>query len=312
MTPRAKAIRRTARGALLACCVACGVAAAADRAELAVRDDRGALISLAAPARRIVSLAPHITELLFAVGAGDRLVATVDYSDYPDAARRIARVGSVHALDLERVLSLRPDLIVVWLHGSPQRQIERLALIGVPTYYSEPRRLDDVASTLERFGRLAATEAQARRAARDYRERLSALRARYSGRAPVDVFYQVWNRPLLTVNDAHLISDVLRLCGGRNVFGSLATLVPTVSLEAVLQANPQAIIASSEGPQSDAGTFAPWRAWPRLAAVAQGALFAVDADTISRQTPRILDATQTVCERLEAVRARMARGGKSD
>jgi iron complex transport system substrate-binding protein len=280
------------------------VGAAADSA---VRDDRGATLELRAPARRIVSLAPHITELLFAAGAGDYVVGAVEYSDYPDAARRIPRVGSVHALDLERVLSLRPDLIVVWLHGSPQRQLERLALLGVPTYYSEPRRLEDVAGTLERFGRLAGTGQAAGRAAAAYRARLAALRARYAGAAPVEVFFQIWNQPLLTVNDSQLISDVLRLCGGRNVFGSLATLVPAVSVEAVLQANPQVIIAASDDARHEAAALAPWRAWPRLAAAAQGNLFAVDADSISRQSPRILDAAQGVCERLDTARARSER-----
>jgi iron complex transport system substrate-binding protein len=305
MMLRARAIRRIAYGALLAAsCAMVEVGAAADSA---VRDDRGATLELRAPARRIVSLAPHITELLFAAGAGDYVVGAVEYSDYPDAARRIPRVGSVHALDLERVLSLRPDLIVVWLHGSPQRQLERLALLGVPTYYSEPRRLEDVAGTLERFGRLAGTGQAAGRAAAAYRARLAALRARYAGAAPVEVFFQIWNQPLLTVNDSHLISDVLRLCGGRNVFGSLATLVPAVSVEAVLQANPQVIIAASDDARHEAAALAPWRAWPRLAATAQGNLFAVDADSISRQSPRILDAAQAVCERLDAARARAQR-----
>ena len=304
MMPRANAIRGCA---LLALGFACGLAVAAELTNIAVRDDRGVTLELRATARRIVSLAPHITELLFASGAGDYVVGAVDYSDYPDAARRVPRVGSVHALDLERVLSLRPDLIVVWLHGSPQRQLERLALLGVPTYYSEPRRLEDVASAIERFGRLAGTQQAAERAAAAYRARLAALRAGYAARPPVEVFVQVWNRPLLTVNDSHLLSDVLRLCGARNVFGSLATLVPAVSLEAVLQANPQAIVAASEAAQGDAAALAPWRAWPRLAAAAQGNLFAVDADSISRQSPRILDAVQTVCERLDEARARARR-----
>lgn len=303
MIARAGIVRRGALAALLTACLAAHeLAAAAERAELAVRDDRGVTLVLRAPARRIVSLAPHITELLFAAGAGEYVVGAVDYSDYPDAALRIARVGSVHALDLERVLALRPDLVVVWLHGSPQRQLERVALLGLPVFYSEPRRLDDVASAIERFGRLAGTEQVAEHAAAAYRERLAGLRTRYAGRAPLDVFVQVWAQPLLTVNDSHLISDVLRLCGARNVFGSLATLVPTVSVEAVLAANPQAIIAVSGASQNDAAAFAPWRAWPRLSAAAQDNLFAVDADSISRQTPRILDAAQAVCERLDAAR----------
>ncbi len=303
MNPFAHAMRRRACGALAACMLVWSVAGAAGPRDIAVRDDRGVRVRLAAPARRIVSLAPNITELLFAAGAGERVVGAVDYSDYPDAARRIPRVGSVHALDLERVLSLRPDLIVVWLHGSPQRQLERLAVLGVPTFYSEPRRLDDVASAIERFGRLAGTESEAERAARDYRARLAALRARFADRATVDVFYQVWGQPLLTVNNSQLISDVLRMCGGRNVFGSLAPLVPTVSVEAVLEANPQAIVVASAGPDEAAEAFKPWRAWPRLAAVAQGNLFAADDDTISRQTPRILDAGKRLCEQLDTARA---------
>ncbi|MDH4189266.1 MAG: cobalamin-binding protein [Betaproteobacteria bacterium] len=276
-------------------------------AQIRVTDARGHAVMLDRPAQRIISLAPHITELLFAAGAGDRVVGVVDYSDYPEAAKHLPRIGNLRALDLERIVALKPDLVVVWLHGSSMRQLDRVAALGLPIFHSEPRRLEDVAIELDRLGVLAGTEVAAARAAQAYRARLAGLRARYAGRRPIDVFYQVWTRPLLTVNDQHLISRVLRLCGGRNVFGALAPLVPEVSIEAVVVANPRAILTASVAPEYDREALALWHDWPRIAAVARGNLYTIDADLISRDTPRILDAAQAVCERLDAARREAAR-----
>ena len=277
-----------------------GVAAAA---ELRLTDDAGRSVILKQPAQRIISLAPHMTELLFAAGAGARVVGTVEYSNYPRAAQAIARIGDSAQLDLERIVALQPDLVVVWQNGNAQRQLEKLLQLGIPVFYNEPRRLSDIARAIEQLGLLAGTQATALPAARAFLARTAELRRRYAGRAQVSVFFQIWDRPLLTVSGEHLVSDVIRLCGGENVFAGLKLLTPEISTEAVLAADPEAIGGvSAEAGQ--AGNLDAWKQWPRLRAVARGNLFVVDSDIISRNTPRILDGAEQLCEQLEAARAR--------
>lgn len=288
-----------ALGALTA--LACTAAAA----EIRMVDDHGRTVVLQQPARRIVSLAPHVTELLFAAGAGERVVGAVDYSDYPEAAKGIPRVGSNRQLDLERIVTLKPDLIVVWLHGSAQRQLDKLLLLGIPVFYNEPRRLSDIARSIEQFGRLAGTERAARAASRAFIAREAELRARYAGRPPVRVFYQIWEQPLMTVNGQHLISDVLRLCGGQNIFAELAPLVPVIPTEAVVSADPEAIGTAVIGGKARSGLDG-WKKWPRLTATARDNFFYVPSDYISRHTPRILEGARQVCEALDTARAKRA------
>lgn len=276
-------------------------------APLRTLDDDGTLIELAQPARRIVSLAPHTTELLYAIGAGDRIVATVNYADYPEAAKQLPRVGDAHLLDLERIAALKPDLIVVWMHGSAAQQIERLRALGLPVFHSESHRLNDIGQGMRRLGVLTGTAAAAEVAARAYERDLAALRQQYSGRKPLRVFYQVWHQPLLTLNDQHLISDAVRLCGGVNVFGGLSALVPTVSVEAVLAAKPDLVATTQRmGTQSEDGLDR-WRGLQHFEPGAKGRFVIVHPDLISRQTPRILQGTQALCEGFDQVRRELAR-----
>lgn len=273
---------------------------------LQITDDRGVTLVLPGTARRIVTLAPHLTELLFAAGAGDRVVGTVEYSNYPAAAQRIPRVGDVRALDLERIVSLKPDLILVWLTGSPQSQLDVLSALGMPIYYSEPRSLDAIGDAIERFGVLAGTPEPARAAAARYRRRLADLRERHRGRDPVGVFHQVWDQPLMTVNGEHLISQVLELCGGRNVYAGLRPWVPQLDREAVLDIDPEVIGSAGSGGPSQAGLGA-WLAWPQLRAVARGNFYIVEPDLISQHVPRILDGAEQICAQLEIARQRRPR-----
>lgn len=272
-------------------------------AQVAVRDDFGNEVRLARPAARIVSLAPHLTELLYAAGAGQRLVGAVEFSDFPPEASALPRVGSDARIDLEAVLALRPDLVVAWPNAGSLRTVERLAELGLPVFRSEPRELDDVARTLQRLGRLAGSEAQAERAAAAFRARAAALEKRYGGQRKVRVFYQIWDRPLLTVNGDHIISKVIGLCGGENVFAGLPLLVPEVDREAVLRADPAAIVASGSN-DAQPQWLEMWRPFPGLAAAARGQLYAIPADLIQRQTPRILEGAERLCGMLEAARAR--------
>lgn len=284
-------------------------AASAAQAAVSVVDDAGDTVTLSAPARRVVSLAPHGTELVYAAGGGATLVGAVSYSDYPPEAKTLPRVGSNTALDLERIVALKPDLIVVWRHGNDGRQVDRLRTLGIAAFHSEPRKVDDVATDLERLGALLGTDAAAREAAARFRERIAALRTRYAGAAPVSVFYQVWDRPLMTLNGSHVVSDAIALCGSRNVFGGLAPRVPTVSVEAVVAADPEAIVTARAGataPAADAPLpdLAIWRAWPRLTAVARGNLFSIDGDLINRPGPRLADGIDELCRDLERARSR--------
>ncbi|KAG0192394.1 hypothetical protein DFQ28_009347 [Apophysomyces sp. BC1034] len=311
-----------ASGVLLAGLLALSGASAPARgmaAPVSVLDDSGARVTLNAPARRVVSLAPSVTELIFAAGGGDRLVGTVSFSDYPRAARNVPVIGTHAALDLERIAATRPDLIVLWWHGNQDRQIERLKTLRIPLFYSGPRRLADIGSTLVRLGTLLGTEPRAHESARAFDTRITALRQRYAGQQPVSVFFQVWDNPLMTLNGSHIVSDVISVCGGRNLFGSLGEQVPTVSTEAVIAADPDAIVTARPEPKRadppaqstgdghdrrDEPSLRGWLRWQSMHAVARGSLFALDADLISRPGPRLADAAAVLCQDLDLVRQR--------
>ena len=277
------------------------LAAGAAQAQIRVADDYGREVALAAPAQRVVSLAPHLTELMFAAGAGARLVGALEYSDYPAEAKALPRVGSEASIDLEALVALRPDLVIAWPNAGSARAVERIAALGIPVFRSEPRELEDIARTMETLGRLAGTQAAAGAAAKAFRERAARIERRYAQRARVRVFYQVWDRPLVTVNGDHVISKVMRLCGGENVLAALPALAPEIDREAVLRADPEVIVASGTGGARPAW-LDDWKAFPALAAVRQGNLYAIRPDLLQRHTPRLLDGTEELCRILQAVR----------
>ena len=217
---------------------ACAMTAQA-HAAISVRDDAGTVVTLDKPAQRIVSLAPHVTELLFAAGAASKIVGNVKYSDYPPAASAIPRVGDNRNVDIERLLALKPDLLVVWRHNASLRQMEQLRKLGIPLYYSDPHKLEDIPESVLKMGQLSGTEQQARQSAAQLQQQVDSLNARYRNRPQVRVFYQVWNRPLYTLNESHIVSDMIRTCGGENIFAKLPTAAPSLSPEAVLQENPE-------------------------------------------------------------------------
>lgn len=254
-----------------------------------------------APARRIVSLAPHITELLFAVGAGAWIVGAVQFSNFPPEAQRIPRIGSYEQFDLEAILALEPDLVIAWSSGNPQSQLAKLERLGFVLFHSDPKRITDIPTDMRRFGAQTGTMATAEAQATAFEQTYQRLRQHFSNRTKVRVFYQIWNHPLMTVNGGHMIDHVMRLCGGENVFQSLPVLAPTVSVEAVLQANPQAIIASGMAEERPEWLDA-WRRWSHMTAVSQDNLFVIPPDLIQRHTPRILQGAVRMCDILERVR----------
>ena len=270
-------------------------------AAVTARDDAGHVITLAQPAQRVVSLAPHATELLFAAGAAERVVGVLSHSDFPAEAKRLPVVGDSRQIDIERLLALKPDLLVVWLHGSSARQLEQLQQLGIPLFYSEPHKLDEIPDAVVRLGQLLGTDAVAAKRAAQLRQTLSTLTARYAGRPTVRVFYQVWSKPLYTLNGRHIVSDAIRVCGGENIFDRLATTAPIVNIEAVLQANPEAIVTGSNLQKTETG-LALWQDYPALLAVKNNNLFAIDADLLNRAGPRLIDGTAALCEKLDSAR----------
>ena len=272
-------------------------------AAITVRDDDGNAVTLEKPAQRILALAPHITELLFAAGGGEKIVGVVSYSDYPEAAKKIANVGDNRQYDMERIIAMKPDLIVVWMHGSAERQIAMLRQLKVPIYHSDPKKLADIPNNMERLGQLMGTEKVAAPAATQLRARLASMSAQYSQRPPVRLFYQVWDKPLYTISGASIISDAMRVCGGQNVFGAMKVVAPVVTAEGVLQENPEAIFATSEKSDADSeGGLAMWRVFPSLAAVRNNNLFRLNGDLLNRAGPRMVDGTAAMCEKLELAR----------
>ena len=266
------------------------------RAEVTVRDAMATTVTLTRPARRIVTLVPHATELVYAAGAGDRMVGTVDYSDYPPSARKLPRIGSMMGVSLEAILRVRPDLVIAWKDGTSPQMIARLREQGVAVYVSRPAQLDDVAREILALGHLAGTDAAAARSAAVYRQRLAKLVTRYRGRTPVSVYYQVSPAPIFTLSDASFIGAVLHLCGGRNVFGALAVPAPQVSLESVVAARPQVMLAGS------LSELAMWTQWRSIPAVAHGTFYAINTDLASRPGPRLADAAEAICATLDTAR----------
>ncbi len=277
------------------------LASAGAHAAITVTDDDGNLVTLAKPARRVIAMAPHVTELLFAAGGGERIVGAVSYSDYPEAAKRITQIGSNRQIDMERVIAMKPDLIVVWMHGSSERQIEQLRALGFPLFHSEPRKLADIANSLTRLGKLMGTETVADAAAADLRRELARLTTHYANRPPVRMFYQVWDKPLYTLNGGHIVSDAIRLCGGENIFAHMKVTAPVVSVEAVLQEDPEAIFSTAERSEKDGGVNL-WLPFASMTANKRGNLFRIDGNLLNRSGPRMIQGTAALCEKLEQAR----------
>ncbi len=276
---------------LLAALALPGAAAAAEARAI---DDRGKEIVLAATAKRIVTLAPSLAELVFAAGAGNKLAGVSAWSDYPAAAKTLPQVGGYGKIDLERLLRLRPDLVIGWRGGNAPGDLARLEKLGIPLYVSEAQHLSDIPRQIEAIGRLAGTSAQARLTAAAFRRELGELERRHAGARPVGVFFQIWHRPLITVNGSHLIDEVIRLCGGVNPYAALPAQTPTITLESLLAADPAVIAGGND--------IEYWRRYPQLAAVRHGRLATIDPDLMNRATPRLLEGARQLCAALEQAR----------
>jgi iron complex transport system substrate-binding protein len=270
----------------------------ADHLALQLQDDEQRSLELARPAQRIVSLAPGATAMLFAAGAGDRVVGTSEYSNEPLAAAAIPRIGDSQSFDVERVLALHPDVVVVWSGGTSPTQLARLEGVGLRIYRHRLTGLDDIPSSLERFGRLAGTQPQAQAAAAQFTQRIAALRGRYLQASPATVLLQVWDRPIYTVGRAEIMTDVIHACGYRNVYEDLADPGPAVTLESVLARDPQIILALPPDQNSGRDWVAAWRAFPSMRAVRLGRVVSWTDQRLSRLGPSIVDAAEDLCRAL--------------
>ncbi len=307
----ARATRRTGRCALLGLLL---LWSAVPAQAATFRDDAGREVLIEAPPRRVITLAPNLTEFVYAVGAGDTLVATVDASLHPEAARSLPHIGDHRRLDVERVLSLAPDLVLAWHHGNNGREIAQLQAAGLTFFFLEPRRLGDVPRALERVGELFARTEAGHARAEELRRELASLRARYADAAPVTAFYQVWPQPLMTLNREHLVNDMMALCGARNVFAGLAPLVPRLSTEAVLAADPEVMLAPDLARQDGDAfrrdpalpAFAQWQRFDGMTAVRRGWFYALPAATFTGQGPRVSEGARALCGALDEVRRERA------
>lgn len=288
-------MRTVLRFALLVFCLAVATPTPA----LTVTDDLGVELRFDGPVQRVISLSPHLTELMYSIGAGDRLAGAVRGSDFPAEAAALPEVGDASGLDFERILYLRPDLVLAWRSGNRSVDIARLRSLGMHVLVLEPQRLEDIPRHLRLLAELTHRQERAQEVTREFDRRLDALKRRYAGRVGLRVLFEIWHQPLFTVNGDHIISDVLRLCSAQNIFAGLPRLAGEVSLEQVLLLDPDAIVVGSEA--GDAGVKN-WLEFPYLKAVRSGNLFAVSADQITRQTPRTIGAAERLCADLDKAR----------
>jgi iron complex transport system substrate-binding protein len=285
--------------------VAClaAVTGVARAAALTVTDDVGRRVTLSQIPRRIISLAPGATEMLFAAGAGSRVIATVEFSDEPPAAREVPRIGDSNAIDVERVVALRPDVVVVWEGGNNVGQVGQLERLGIPLYREKVSRLSDLAPSLRRLGALADTGAVAEKAARDVEAHLASLARQFGGRAPVTVLLEVWNRPIYTVGGSQMMTDSLQLCGASNIFSDLKIQGPAVDMEAIIARNPEVIVAVA--PPGVAHEWVEeWKRFTSLRAVRNEALIAFEDQRLSRLGPSAIGGTEALCKAIDSRRPR--------
>lgn len=268
---------------------------------ISIIDDEGIEHTFDQPLQRIVSLMPHATELLFEVGAGDHVVGAVQYSDYPEAAKKIPRVGGYSALNIEAIVALKPDLLIAWPEGNRNRELDRLKALGLPILVSDPREFKDIANALFIYGKITDNNEQAAKAIETFNKKLTYLRNTYSEQEKVSVFYQVWNAPLMTQNGNTFISRAIEVCGGINIFSDLPMTNPQVSIESILIQDPQVIVASGMG-QARPEWLDDWRQYKTLQAVEANQLYHIAPELFQRPTVRFLLGTEQLCEAMQKAR----------
>lgn len=270
-------------------------------ADIHVVDANGDALILESPAQRIIALSPHIVENLFSIGAGELIVGSAEYADYPEAALAIPAVANYATVNLEAVVNLKADLVIAWGSGTNANIIERVRTLNIPVFIDEPQTLEDIASSLKVFGQLTGRESQASVAAKQFVNNLNQLKSNNTNKFEVSVLYQLWHNPIQTVNNDNVISDVIKLCGGVNLFGDAVAPAPVINREIIIARNPDAIVASGTDEKQPAW-LGEWQKWPGLNAVQNNHIFVIPPDILQRFTPRILLGAKAMCEHLDRVR----------
>ncbi|MDB2533178.1 cobalamin-binding protein [Porticoccaceae bacterium] len=270
-------------------------------AEVRVVDDNGDEVRLAVPAQRIISLAPNITEVLFHIGAGDQIVGADEYSNYPEAAKQILRVNNHAAANYELILSLKPDLVIAWQSGNGDKIINPLRKLGIPVFVVETHQIERIPNLFRRFGQLSGNNDLAQQRIEEFTQRLQLLGDAQTGKSVVRTFYQIWDQPLITLNGKHMVSDVIELCGGINIFADAVPLVPYVNIESIVAADPQVIIAGGSQ-EEQPGWYSSWQQWTGISAVQHKQIYLIPADLMQRHSVRILDGAQMMCNYLDSAR----------
>jgi vitamin B12 transport system substrate-binding protein len=254
-----------------------------------------------APIKRIVALAPHIVEMLFDMGAGDKIVGTVAYADYPEAALSIPRVGSYHGMQVEKILALKPDLVIVWESGNATPDIEKIQRLGLNVIFSAPKNIEDVATEIRYFGDVIGHQVQAEKVATTFEQRLVSLRKQNKHKDPIKVFYQLWSEPMMTINGETWINQLVEVCQGVNVFGSNPTLYPKIGIENVIVAQPELMILPDENSDKPQPIIN-WQKWTEIPAVKNNKFIHVDADLLHRFSTRMLSGIEDMCEKIDGQR----------
>jgi iron complex transport system substrate-binding protein len=271
-------------------------------AAIEVIDDNGDKLKIANVAQRIISLSPNTTEILFHIGAGEKIVGADEYSNYPKQANDILRVNNHAAANYELILSLKPDVVIAWQSGNGEKIISRIRELGIPVFVVETGSLEEIPNLYRRLGQLSGYEKQSNIQAEKFSSGLNQLRKTYSSREVIRLFYQIWNEPLMTLNGDHMVTDMIELCGGVNIFSDAAALVPYVNIESVLAADPQVIISGGKG-KNDLLDSGSWSQWPSISAVKNQHLYAIPSDLLQRHSDRILEGTRLMCEYIDLVRS---------
>ncbi|WP_373941634.1 vitamin B12 ABC transporter substrate-binding protein BtuF [Vibrio chagasii] len=250
-------------------------------------------------AKRVVSLAPHATELAYSAGLGDSLVAVSERSDYPPQADKLEKVANYQGIKVEKIIALQPDLILAWPAGNPPRELAKLEQFGFNIYYSKTKSLDSIATNIEQLSQYASDPSIGENNAKQYKEQLNALRLKYKDAEQVSYFYQLSEKPIITVAQGHWPSEVFEFCGGRNIFEDSASPYPQVGIEQVVLNKPQVIFTSQHAIEN--GTM--WQSWEEeIPAVAKNQIWSLNSDWINRPTTRTLQAIQQVCDYFDRVR----------
>lgn len=258
---------------------------------ITVLDDTKQTVFLDKPATRIISMSPFITEFLFEVGAGSKIVGITKYSDYPEEAKQIELVGDYRQVDVERIIALKPDLVVAWKSGYPTSQVKLLQEKGIPVFFSDPKTLEDIAQNYRHLSQLVGTDSLGEKKADAFEKALFKLKKTYEGKRKLSVFFQVSERPLYTLNGKHIVSEAMKICGAQNSFSDLKTLAPQISIEAVLERNPDVIIGKSS-----------WKDFQTLKASQTQSIYHINDDWIARPGPRFIKAVQKLCEIIDETR----------